>query len=201
MKRLLFLLAIAALALPAAALAKGPSEATITGPGLGKAITIVGAEEEGSPLMSFAEQAGFFPAAFGQEPDPMLPGQAQGRSRPEVPDRVQGPGPGQRHVPDQPGPLSVRESFRGDVHEAGAGDLRLHDPRWLVRGAAAQGHSPRRGPAEDRGRRPGSELQLRWVLGDRMARSCHRHRSRGRVSSLVLRPPATAKRSSLSLAT
>ena len=32
MKRLLFLLAIAALALPAAALAKGPSEASITGP-------------------------------------------------------------------------------------------------------------------------------------------------------------------------
>ena len=78
MKRLLFLLAIAALALPAAALAKGPSEATITGPGLGKAITIVGAEEEGSPLMSFAEQAGFFQAAFGQEPDPMLPGKPKG---------------------------------------------------------------------------------------------------------------------------
>jgi hypothetical protein len=75
MKRLLFLLAIAALALPAAALAKGPSEAVITGPGLGKAITIVGAEEEGSPLMSFAEQAGFFPAAFGQQPDPMLSAQ------------------------------------------------------------------------------------------------------------------------------
>ena len=34
MKRLLFLLAVAGLALPAAALAKGPSEATITGPGL-----------------------------------------------------------------------------------------------------------------------------------------------------------------------
>ena len=91
MKRLLFLLTIALLALPAAALAKGPSEATITGPGLGKAITIVGAEEEGSPLMTFAEQAGFFPAAFGQQPDPMLPGTAQGKSRPEVPDRVQGP--------------------------------------------------------------------------------------------------------------
>ena len=75
MKRLLFLFAIAALALPAAAIAKGPSEASITGPGLGKAITIVGAEVEGSPLMSFAEQAGFVPAAFGQQPDPMLSAQ------------------------------------------------------------------------------------------------------------------------------
>lgn len=78
MKRLLFLLALAALALPAAAIAKGPSEATITGPGLGKAITIVGAEAEGSPLMSFAEQAGFFPAAFGQQPNPMLSGKPKG---------------------------------------------------------------------------------------------------------------------------
>ena len=83
MKRLLFLLALAALALPAAALAKGPSEASITGPGLSKAITIVGAEEEGSPLMSFAEQAGFFPAAFGQQPDPMLPGKPKGNLGPK----------------------------------------------------------------------------------------------------------------------
>ena len=83
MKRLLFLLAIAALALPAAALAKGPSEAAITGPSLGKAITIVGAEEEGSPLMSFAEQTGFFPAAFGQQPDPMLSGKPKGALGPK----------------------------------------------------------------------------------------------------------------------
>jgi hypothetical protein len=68
MMRLLFLLAVAALALPATALAKGPSEATITGPGLGKAITITGPESDGSPMMSFAEAAGFFPAAFGQTP-------------------------------------------------------------------------------------------------------------------------------------
>lgn len=93
MKRLLFLLAIAALALPAAALAKGPSEASITGPGLGKAITIVGAEEEGSPLMSFAEQAGFFPAAFGQQPDPMLPGQPKGNLGPKYRIEYKVPGP------------------------------------------------------------------------------------------------------------
>jgi hypothetical protein len=69
MKRLLFLLSVVtALALPATALAKGPSDATITGPGLAKAITISGPESEGSPMMSFAEAAGFFPAAFGQTP-------------------------------------------------------------------------------------------------------------------------------------
>src|SRR5947199_232583 len=79
MKRILFLLAVAALALPATALAKGPSEAKITGPGLGKAITVTGPESEGSPLMTFAEHAGFFPAAFG--PEPHLP-QRQGAPTP-----------------------------------------------------------------------------------------------------------------------
>jgi hypothetical protein len=78
MKGLLLLLAVAALVLPAGALAKGPDEATITGPGLAKAVTITGPEQAGSPLMSFAEAAGFFPAAFGQEPNPMLPGRPKG---------------------------------------------------------------------------------------------------------------------------
>jgi hypothetical protein len=68
MKRLLLLLAVAALALPATALAKGPSEASITGPGLGKAIVISGPESEGSQMMDFAEAAGFFAAAFDQAP-------------------------------------------------------------------------------------------------------------------------------------
>jgi hypothetical protein len=78
MKRLLFLLAVAALALPATAFAKGPDEAKITGPGLAKAITITGLEEPGSPIMAFAEAAGFFPAVFSQQPNPMLPGRPKG---------------------------------------------------------------------------------------------------------------------------
>ena len=73
MKRLLFVLALSALALPSTALAKGPSEAKITGPGLAKAIVITGTETDGSPIMNLADAAGFFPAAFGQEPDPMSP--------------------------------------------------------------------------------------------------------------------------------
>src|SRR4051812_3676650 len=71
MKRLLFILAIAILALPATALAKGPSEAKITGPGLAKAIVISGEETDGSPIMDFADASGFFPAAFGQTPSPI----------------------------------------------------------------------------------------------------------------------------------
>lgn len=70
MKRVLLVLAIAMLALPATAFAKGPSEARITGPGLAKAIVIKGSETEGSPIMDLVDAAGFFPAAFGQTPDP-----------------------------------------------------------------------------------------------------------------------------------
>jgi hypothetical protein len=93
MKRILFLLAIAALALPATTLAKGPSEAKIDGPGLGKAITITGAEEPGSPLMNFAQAAGFFPAAFSQVPTPMLPGRPQGNLGPKYSISYTVPGP------------------------------------------------------------------------------------------------------------
>jgi hypothetical protein len=83
MKRLLFLLAASALALPATALAKGPSEARITGPGLGKAIVIAGAEAEGTPIMNLAEATGFFPAAFGQQPDPTTSTRPKGNLGPK----------------------------------------------------------------------------------------------------------------------
>ena len=83
MKRLLFVLAIAMLALPATALAKGPSEAKITGPGLATAIEISGEETEGSPVMDLAETAGFFPAAFGQTPSPMTASAPQGKLGPK----------------------------------------------------------------------------------------------------------------------
>jgi hypothetical protein len=74
MKRLLFLLMLAGLLAPAA-LAKGPSQATVTGPGLGKTISFTGSgEASGSALGNLTEYAGFFPAAFGQSPDPMLGG-------------------------------------------------------------------------------------------------------------------------------
>jgi hypothetical protein len=93
MKRLLLVLALAALALPATALAKGPNEAKITGPGLDKAIVISGPEEEGSPVMAFADAAGFFPAIFGQQPDPMLPGRPKGDLGPRYTIEYNVPGP------------------------------------------------------------------------------------------------------------
>jgi hypothetical protein len=79
MKRLFFFLSIAAVALPATALAKGPSAASIDGPGPGGRITLTGyGESPGSSLGDLTQQAGFFEAAFGQEPDPMLPSRPEG---------------------------------------------------------------------------------------------------------------------------
>jgi hypothetical protein len=93
MKRLIFVFALA-LALPAAALAKGPSAASINGPGLGKALSFTGnGEQNGSPLGNLTLYAGFFPAAFGQSPDPMLPGRPSGRLGPKLTIHYIVPGP------------------------------------------------------------------------------------------------------------
>jgi hypothetical protein len=69
MKRVFLILTIAALALPATALGKGPSEATINGPG-GGGITFTGGRNSG--LFNLSEQSGLFPAVFARQPDPML---------------------------------------------------------------------------------------------------------------------------------
>jgi hypothetical protein len=63
---------LAAALIPAAALAKGASEATIEGPGLDSPITL---KNRGlhSKLGQLAEVTGFYPAVFARIPDPMLP--------------------------------------------------------------------------------------------------------------------------------
>jgi hypothetical protein len=74
MKRFSFVLALlAALAVPAAAAAKGPDQASISGPGLAKTIVLDGnGESTGTGLGQLAMLAGFFPAAFRESPNPML---------------------------------------------------------------------------------------------------------------------------------
>jgi hypothetical protein len=88
MKRFLFVLFAAALLAPAA-LAKGPSEASITGPGLNKTITFKGMGDSSK----LTEYAGFFPSAFGQSPDPMLQGRPAGKLGPKYTIRYVVPGP------------------------------------------------------------------------------------------------------------
>jgi hypothetical protein len=62
----------AALLVPAVASAKGPTAASIAGPGFAKTITVSNDGSGGTPGGDLTQQAGFFPAAFGQQPDPML---------------------------------------------------------------------------------------------------------------------------------
>jgi hypothetical protein len=72
-KKLLGIATAAALALPAVAHAKGPDRATITGPGLDKAIVLSGFGESGKGTMGrLTMEGGFFPEVFGEQPDPRL---------------------------------------------------------------------------------------------------------------------------------
>ena len=73
---------LAALVLPGLALAKGPSEGSITGPGFSKTVKVLYDGGGGSPGDNLTQQAGFFPAAFGQSPDPMLHRRPSGRLGP-----------------------------------------------------------------------------------------------------------------------
>jgi hypothetical protein len=95
MKRVFLILSVAALAVPAAALGKGPSEASISGPGVGGGgnLTITGCCAPGSPTMNLAEHAGFFPAVFARQPDPMLDARPKGNLGPKYSVTYIVPGP------------------------------------------------------------------------------------------------------------
>lgn len=76
MKCAFLIVAIAALALPTTALGKGPSGASIEGPGGGGGITFTVGRNSG--LFNLGEQSGFFPAVFARQPDPMLDARPKG---------------------------------------------------------------------------------------------------------------------------
>ena len=87
MNRSMLVLAVlaAALSLPVAAAAKGPSSASISGGSLAKAMKISGnGETDQTPLGRLTMEAGFFPAAFGQSPNPMLPKRPAGQLGPRM---------------------------------------------------------------------------------------------------------------------
>jgi hypothetical protein len=70
----------AALALPSAAAAKGPSSASISGPRLDRSLAIEGQGEmgPGTPLGALVDLGGYFSQMFGQTPDPTLKAQPKG---------------------------------------------------------------------------------------------------------------------------
>ena len=106
-----------ALVLAPAAAAKGPSAATITGPGLASPLKIDGYGEGDSttPLGILVTEAGFFPQVFGQSPSPLL------RSKP--------PGTlGSVYVVtyELPGPATGTDRIRQDLYPYAAGGAVSH---------------------------------------------------------------------------
>jgi hypothetical protein len=93
---MLFVAALTALLLfPAAATAKGPSAATISGPGLSHAITIAGFGEgdSTSPLGILVTETGFFPQAFEQTPSSTTRSRPADRLGPRYDVKYTVPGP------------------------------------------------------------------------------------------------------------
>jgi len=92
MRRLILLFALALLAMPTQALGKGPSAATMEGPGGGGGITFSGDEGSG-PLGNLTQQSGWFAAVFAQEPNPMLAARPKGDLGPKYTVTYTVPGP------------------------------------------------------------------------------------------------------------
>ena len=73
MRRYVIAAALVALVLPAAAVAKGPVSASISGRALERSLTIRGdGEGPGTALGTLADASGFFAQMFGQSPDPTV---------------------------------------------------------------------------------------------------------------------------------
>jgi hypothetical protein len=98
MKRTLLCAATLALMLAAPALAKGPSAAKLSGPGLtsgGISLKSTGGGDpmSGTTLGDLTELGGFFPAAYGQVPDPMRRDPPAGSLGPKYAVAYRVPGP------------------------------------------------------------------------------------------------------------
>lgn len=91
---------VAALSLPAAAAAKGPSSASISGPGLDRQLAVAGDGElgQGTPLGTLVSLGGFMAQMYGQMPSATLKAQPKSSAL----------GPRYRIVYIVPGPNAIR---------------------------------------------------------------------------------------------
>ena len=87
--------ALTALVATAPAAAKGPSTASLTGPGLDHALPVKGEGESGpgTPLGSLVQLGGFFPQVFQQFPDPTTRTRPRGNLGPRYRIEYRVPGP------------------------------------------------------------------------------------------------------------
>ena len=189
MRRLLVLATagtLAALAATAPASAKGPSTASLTGPGIDHALPVKGEGEmgPGTPLGSLVQLGGFFPQVFGQSPDPTTRTRPPATSARVTASLSRAGTDGNSTIVQDVYPYAKPA---GDVHARRPALLGRHPhPRRLVRrGSRAEG-GPRRGgtarvaagvSAADRSRGPG---RAAGVLAGRPAGLALRRRGSGR---------------------
>lgn len=94
MRRVVVAVALLALALPVAAQAKGPTGASISGPGLARVLAVTGnGETTGTALGKLATTGGFFSQVFGQTPDPTFANRPAGSLGPRYKAVYVVPGP------------------------------------------------------------------------------------------------------------
>jgi hypothetical protein len=96
-RRALILIAFA-LAFPAAAAAKGPDAASVSGPGLNGQVPIggIGEGDDGTPLGGLVSYGGYFQQVFGQSPDQTTRTQPKGDLGPGYTVTYRVPGPNGR---------------------------------------------------------------------------------------------------------
>lgn len=112
--------ALCALVLPAQALSKGPTAATITGPGLAKPLKLGGgpnALRNGEPMEVLMNHGGFFQVAWGSQP---------GRTLAEAPTRSLGPRYGVVYL--VPGPYGKDDLVRQDLYPFARGGPLSYTP-------------------------------------------------------------------------
>ena len=97
MKRFMLAAMLAALLVPATAAAKEPSEASISGPGFSKTLKLRSGDFMNTTLGHVTDRSGFFPAAMGQIPSPMLSGRPSGNLGPRYTIVWTVPMPGHTH--------------------------------------------------------------------------------------------------------
>lgn len=122
---------VAALIFPSLAAAKGPTAATMRGPGISGGRHLIGQSENGTgtPLGALTMDGGVFPEVFGQVPDPTLAKRPAGNLGPRYTITYKVPGPGgvsllrQDFYPyAKPAPLTYmqRQTFWG-IHSTHGG--------------------------------------------------------------------------------
>jgi hypothetical protein len=91
--------AVAALALPAVAAAKGADSASVSGPGVKQPLQLSGDSEmgQGTALGMLSMAGGYFAQMFAQTPDPRLHARPKGILGPKYTVTYQVPGPNNQH--------------------------------------------------------------------------------------------------------